>query len=35
MARLNLHEVESIFKTENFLRHVDYIFDRVFGKDRK
>ncbi len=31
MTYLNVEDVEGIFKNSNFLKHVDYIFTRVFG----
>jgi hypothetical protein len=31
MSHLIPGDIESMFKVENFLHHVDYIFDRVFG----
>jgi len=31
MTYLNVEDVECIFKNSNFLKHVDYIFTRVFG----
>ncbi|MFB3924788.1 MAG: adenylosuccinate lyase [Syntrophales bacterium] len=30
MSRLSADDLSSIFKTENFLKHVDFVFDRVF-----
>ncbi len=31
MSRLKSEEIESIFRVENFLKHVNFIFGRVFG----
>ena len=31
MSYLNEEDVEDIFRNSNFLKHVDYIFERVFG----
>jgi adenylosuccinate lyase len=30
-ARIGDAELDEAFRVENFLRHVDYIFNRVFG----
>jgi adenylosuccinate lyase len=32
MARVGEGDLEEVFRVENFLRHVDYIFRRVFGE---
>lgn len=34
MSYLERQELELLFKSENFLKHVDFIFDRVFGVRR-
>jgi adenylosuccinate lyase len=34
MSYLERQELELLFKSENFLKHVDFIFDRVFGERR-
>ena len=34
MSYLERQELELLFKNENFLKHVDFIFDRVFGERR-
>lgn len=31
MATMNRRELDAVFKVENFLRHIDFIFKRVFG----
>jgi adenylosuccinate lyase len=32
MGRLTVSDLEAVFRIENFLRHVDFIFARVFGE---
>jgi len=34
MSYLEPQELESLFKSENFIKHVDYIFDRIFGDEQ-
>jgi adenylosuccinate lyase len=34
MSRLTPEDLSAVFHVENFLRHVDFIFTRVFGKTR-
>jgi adenylosuccinate lyase len=31
MACLNQNDIAAIFRIENFLKHTDFIFKRVFG----
>jgi adenylosuccinate lyase len=31
MSLVSRDDLASVFKTENFIRHIDYIFNRVFG----
>jgi adenylosuccinate lyase len=31
MATMNRRELDAVFKVENFLGHIDFIFKRVFG----
>jgi adenylosuccinate lyase len=35
MAALSVEDLESVFRLENFLGHVDFIFNRVFGGDHE
>src|SRR3989304_5592137 len=34
MSYLEPQELESLFKNENFIKHVDFIFDRIFGDEQ-
>ena len=34
MSYLEPQELESLFKNENFIKHVDFIFDRIFGEEQ-
>lgn len=34
MSYLEPQELESLFKSENFIKHVDFIFDRIFGDEQ-
>ena len=35
MSSLSKEDIDSVFRLENFLGHVDFIFDRVFGGDNE
>jgi len=35
MATLSREDIENVFRLENFLGHVDFIFNRVFGGDHE
>jgi len=32
MSRLKPQDIEKVFRVENFLKHGDFIFNRVFGE---
>lgn len=34
MSYLEPQELESLFKSENFIKHVDFIFERIFGDEQ-
>ncbi|MEA1936377.1 MAG: adenylosuccinate lyase [Thermodesulfobacteriota bacterium] len=34
MSNLSTEDIESVFRMENFLKHVKYIFSRVFGEEK-
>lgn len=34
MSYLSIEDIENAFRIENFLKHVDYIFSRVFGEEK-
>ncbi len=35
MAVVSKEDLDTVFRLENFLRHVDFIFDRIFGGDNE
>jgi len=34
MSYLSIEDIENVFRVDNFLKHVDYIFSRVFGEEK-
>ena len=34
MSYLSIEDIENVFRVDNFLKHVDYIFSRVFGDEK-